>query len=503
MTATRFIAATICWCCLLAGCKEGATAPAPGGVPTTASAGLAAPSVQREIADLTALPQDCTAYLDPATKDLPLLSPQQHKARCEEFRQKFFAPWLADKARHGTGVPPVSSPSGYGREQAEETHGQDAHATDARQLRQTLRLQAYEANPGFGHNGRQLCQSFYQKLVQLACLDSFPNRSLPAIAIRNANIRQLPTALPRFDDFHSEADGYPFDTLQESAIWAGTPLLICHAASDGSWFYVQAPFVEGWVSAADVATVDDAFIKDWRERELVAMVQDDVPITDQAGIARFNAHIGAVFPLASTDGHGFSVLIPAADACGQAVRMTARIPAGKAAMFGLAPTPSAIAAVANRMIGQPYGWGGMYEARDCSATVRDIFVPFGIWLPRNSANQAQAGNVINLKGLASPQKEQRIIQQGVPLATLIACPGHIMLYAGVHAGRPIILHNFWGIHVVRPSTCSGPGNGRPEGRNIVGRCSITTLEPGIELPDIVKPNGDLLNRIDAMTLLLP
>jgi len=493
---------------LLAGCKGGAPAAAP---PAGADA-IASPSIQREIADLAALPQDCTAYLDPATKDMPLLSPQQHKVKCEEFRQKWFAPWAAG----GTPVRAVSSPVRSASQQREETHGRDAHATEAREIRQAI--QAYQANPGFGHNGQQLSQSFYQKLTQLADLDSFPNRSLPAISIRNTNVRQLPTALPRFDDFHSEADGYPFDTFQESAVWAGTPLCICHAAGDGSWFHVQAPFVEGWVSAQDLALVDEAFIKDWRERELLAMVQDDVTITDQAGIARFKAHVGAIFPLASVGDHGFNVLIPVADARGQAVRMHANIPAANAAMFGLTPTPRAIAAVANQMIGQPYGWGGMYEARDCSATMRDIFTPFGIWLPRNSASQAQAGAVVSLKGLAGPQKEQRIIQQGVPLATLIACPGHIMLYAGQHDGRPVILHNFWGIHVVRPSTCSGPGpstcsgpgpstcsgpgNGRPVGRNIVGRCSITTLEPGIELPDIVKPNGDLLNRIDAMTLLL-
>jgi hypothetical protein len=461
-STTRFIAAATVWCCLLAGCKDGGSAPAAA-TPATVSGGFAPPSVQREIADMATLPQDCTAYLDPATKDLPLLSPQQHKAKCEEFRQKFFAPWrLSEQPR-----------------------------VDAGKVRQAIGV--YEANPGFGHNGQHISQAFYQKLTRLADLDSFPNRNLPAISIRNTNVRQLPTSLPRFDDFHSEADGYPFDTLQESAIWAGTPLEVCHAASDGSWFYVQAPFVEGWVSAQDVALVDESFIKDWRERQLVAMVQDDVSLIDQAGIARFKAHIGALFPLASADDNGLSVLIAAADARGQAVRMHAQVPAGKAAMFGLTPTPGAIAAIANQMIGQPYGWGGMYEARDCSATMRDIFTPFGIWLPRNSAQQAQAGRPISIKGLTGPQKEQRILQQGVPLATLIACPGHIMLYAGQHAGRPVILHNFWGIHVVR--------NGRPEGRNIVGRCSITTLQPGVELPDIVKPNGDLLNRIDTMTLL--
>ena len=41
-----------------------------------------------------------------------------------------------------------------------------------------------------------------------------------------------------------------------------------------------------------------------------------------------------------------------------------------------------------------YGWGGLYGQRDCSSMLRDLYAPFGIWLPRNSSRQAKIGKVI-------------------------------------------------------------------------------------------------------------
>ena len=35
--------------------------------------------------------------------------------------------------------------------------------------------------------------------------------------------------------------------------------------------------------------------------------------------------------------------------------------------------------MANRILGQSYGWGGLYET-DCSAALKDL-LSFGLWLP--------------------------------------------------------------------------------------------------------------------------
>jgi hypothetical protein len=143
-------------------------------------------------------------------------------------------------------------------------------------------------------------------------------------------------------------------------------------------------------------------------------------------------------------------------------------------------------------MGQPYGWGGLYGNRDCSATLQDLFTPFGIELPRNSRDQIEAGPAVDLSGLDREAKLARIREAGVPWRTLLYKPGHILLYLGELDGEPVALHTMWGVKT------RGPW-GR-EGRRVVGATVITTLSPGTEL-DRLAPDGDLLESLTALRVL--
>lgn len=90
------------------------------------------------------------------------------------------------------------------------------------------------------------------------------------------------------------------------------------------------------------------------------------------------------------------------------------------------------------------------------------------------------------------EREQAILQSGAPFATLVAMPGHILLYIGQRNGRAVMLHNIWGVRTRDPE--------KGEGRRVIGRMVVTTLEPGLELPS-VDPKTTLLNRVNGMTLL--
>ena len=137
----------------------------------------------------------------------------------------------------------------------------------------------------------------------------------------------------------------------------------------------------------------------------------------------------------------------------------------------------------------------MYQNRDCSATMKDLFSPFGIWLPRNSMDQAAKGVVfIDLSRLSCKEKEKMIISKGIPYLTLIWLRGHIMLYIGSYKGRAMVFHNLWGI-----KTKSFLGK---EGRKIVGHAAITTVSPGKDLYN-TDPKDGILGKIVGMILLIP
>ena len=57
-----------------------------------------------------------------------------------------------------------------------------------------------------------------------------------------------------------------------------------------------------------------------------------------------------------------------------------------------------------QLLHTPYGWGGTGSQRDCSRLLMDLFASFGVLLPRNSRQQAQAGvermTVIDSQGFA-------------------------------------------------------------------------------------------------------
>ena len=115
--------------------------------------------------------------------------------------------------------------------------------------------------------------------------------------------------------------------------------------------------------------------------------------------------------------------------------------------------------------------------------MRDLFVPFGVWLPRNSSAQAKAWQFISFVKASPSGKEIIIKDEGVPFATLLWLRGHITLYIGENKGEPVRTDD---------------GNG--EGRHIIGRAVVTSLQPGAELPNVRRENL-ILSRLQGMSVL--
>ncbi len=183
----------------------------------------------------------------------------------------------------------------------------------------------------------------------------------------------------------------------------------------------------------------------------------------------FKADLGMMFPEEGPIGGPHLVLAAVADEEGRAVIRQVVLPEEAAAVKPLPLTRKNLARAANVLVGQPYGWGGMYENRDCSAMIRDLFAPFGIWLPRNSKDQArEGGRWIDLSMLKAVEKERVIRRDGVPYLTLLYMKGHIMLY------MVCMTTLCW------YSTISGASDerkGEIATKQIVGQAAITTYGP--------------------------
>lgn len=94
-------------------------------------------------------------------------------------------------------------------------------------------------------------------------------------------------------------------------------------------------------------------------------------------------------------------------------------------------------------LGERYGWAGENGGYDCSQLAQEVFAEFGLHLPRNSAQQMNAGtSTIVLQPHQSAHARERALDaahaRGI---VLLAFPGHVMLYLGrSREGTPMVLH---------------------------------------------------------------
>ncbi len=422
--------------------------------------------------DLVRIPQDLTPFAQKAGLNKPLLTAEEQSLAVEKARTRLFKPW---------------------EERVPAKWVQKALAAD------------FNLKPtnGYAENLRPFPPEEWARLRALAQPGAYPLRREPGITVRNTALRAMPTHTPLFLNPDAAGEGFPFDYFQHSALWVGSPVYICHVSADGQWVLAETDFSAGWVPVEDVAVTDEAFMNRMRNLPLAALTRDRVVLQPHGGpVDRVTGrpgavvgHIGTLLPLLGKNSTGgLAVAFPVRGEDGRAHWSEANLPAAAAAPWPLPATPANIARLGNEMLGQPYGWGGLFENRDCSALTRDLFMAFGIRLPRNSSSQAKVGPQIGLADLTPEEKEARILAEGRPFLSLIRMPGHIGLYLGEFEGKPVVLHNLWGLRV----NTEGP-DGPVNGRAVIGKAVITTLRPGAELPNIATP-ASLLDRVDSISL---
>jgi cell wall-associated NlpC family hydrolase len=357
-------------------------------------------------------------------------------------------------------------------------------------------IQKFRRNPGYGENYRRHTGAWVNDLERSMNLQTYPNASFKAITTVNSDLRTLPTLKPHFNSLKTAGKSYPFDNLQNSGIPANTPIFISHVAADKSWVLAESGFARGWIAARQIARVDDDFTAIWENSGQIAILKDHTPIYDENGAFLFYTGLGAQFPGGVGNETEYRILVATSDENMRARIRNVVVSRDAASEKPLALTQTNVARLANDLLNKPYGWGGIYQNRDCSSTLKDLFAPFNIWLPRHSAQQAtQGGTFVSLHGLSDEEKEARIVKEAIPFTTLLWSKGHIMLYIGSLKGRAMVFHNTWGIKTV-------DAHGK-KGKKIIGKTVISSLHPAASLSNADLSKGDLITRIEGMTFLLP
>ncbi|WP_448868841.1 SH3 domain-containing protein [Enterobacter ludwigii] len=272
------------------------------------------------------------------------------------------------------------------------------------------------------------------------------------IAVRETLVRVLPTADPAYDDPRQAGQGYPFDNLQMSSVRPGTPVYVLATSRDKRWKYVLSPTVTGWVRSEDIAGVDQQFVTEWltlADKNLGAFIKEPVSVHER-GQYYFTARPGTILPFRNRQPGFFDVTVPVRKSDGRAQIRHVRLREDEFVAMPWKMTPGNMAVLMKSMSGSPYGWGNYNFYNDCSAEMRSLMMPFGIFLPRNSAAQIQSvTRIVDLSQEDTRARLRYLTEHGRPFATLVYIPGHIMLYIGntVINGQnvPMTYQNIWGL----------------------------------------------------------
>jgi cell wall-associated NlpC family hydrolase len=308
-------------------------------------------------------------------------------------------------------------------------------------------------NKHYAENFKEQDQAWWNKIRENMDLDALASSEFKeenrAISVTNTNARALPNLAPDFFHTSLPGQGFPFDNLQESSIWVGTPLYVFSVSKDKAWSLVLTP--DGyfaWVNSNDIAYVSSGFINQWQEAAqhgLIAVTQTETSILDTKQQFQFTGYVGSLFPMVEQNSQQTSILIPVKNDNNQAIIKTGIIDTNASSKMPLAASPKNLVKIINQLKNRPYGWGGTFFFNDCSQELKSMFTPFAIWLPRNSAQQAQLGSSLDLSKNNVDERLNLLKEKGHPLMTIIYIGGHVMLYVGNRKADAITYQNIWGL----------------------------------------------------------
>ena len=277
-----------------------------------------------------------------------------------------------------------------------------------------------------------------------------------ALITGRCNMRSFPT---NTHACRKLAESPLIDRFQETHLEPGQPALIFHTSTDGLWLFAQVFNYCGWVERAKLALFDRTVWHEYCERyqrEFLVVSGKRLYIAENycADYPSLLFSMGARLPLWYGEQQE---IVDLQNVCGSyTVAMPRRQPDGSGCIVPMLIPLSSDVAVGNvpftganllrqafKMLGERYGWGGLFESWDCSGLVVAAYSVFGFNLPRNCAIDEQPSALIRKLDFS---ENDDIMNKSQKLATLIPggvifTPGHVMIYLGSVADKPYVIHS--------------------------------------------------------------
>jgi hypothetical protein len=312
----------------------------------------------------------------------------------------------------------------------------------------------------YDEHGRAVEASAIDALVANVNVAAIPatQQTRFGMVVRRSDLRTFPTRMRLF----SAPGGTDIDRFQEDALFPGTPVAIVHESSDGEWWFVVSPLYAAWISKRDVAqgTADEVFAYTHKEPYLVVTgaMAHTVYTPERPEVSQLQLEMGQRLPLLAdwpadepvNGQHPYTsqvIELPMRAEDGSLHFTPALLPrtADVAADY-LPLTRANLIRQSFKFLGERYGWGHSYNARDCSGFVSEVYRSFDVQLPRNTRDQGVSPALNRIAFTPDDDHEKRLaVLRELQVGDLIYIPGHVMMVIGQDGGGPYVIHDTTGI----------------------------------------------------------
>ncbi len=284
-----------------------------------------------------------------------------------------------------------------------------------------------------------------QRIAALMDTSGVPGviKSKFGVMLRREQGKNWPTMIPLM----GRPEDIEFDRAIGSALDMGDPVALLHVSKDGRWSYVRNEMYTCWIHSDAVAFGDSVVIKELTDRTtpLVAVGHRvSVYGAPGDGAAVGAIQMGSFLPLRTAGKDFCEVLFPGRGQNNELVAKRGYVRRSSDVSLGFLPyTLRNVYRQCFVLFGRRYGWAGMFEERDCSRYVMDVFKCVGFRLPRTSGKLLKASPAVI--ELDDYDRETRIelLKVSPGGITLIGWPGHIMIYLGEVLGTPYVIQSTW------------------------------------------------------------
>jgi hypothetical protein len=322
------------------------------------------------------------------------------------------------------------------------------------------KLSQYPDEELFDADGRKFQRPEFDALMDSMALASLPQsqRTRYGLVVKRADLRTFPSSLRAFDS----AEDRDIDRFQESALFPGTPVVIAHESRDGNWWFVVSPMYAAWVDKRFIAegAAEEVFGYAHKSPYLVVTgaKAKTVFTPERPDVSELQLDMGVRVPVLAdwpqakpvNGQHPYTahvIELPERANDGSLHFTPALLPKTSDTSPDYLPLNRAnLLRQGFKFLGERYGWGHSYNARDCSGFVSDVYRSFGVQLPRNTRDQAVTPAINRIAFTEADDHERRLsVLRNLEIGDLVYIPGHVMMVIGHESGTPYVIHDTTGI----------------------------------------------------------